>query len=159
MVPFHDAHPDLPPLYGPTSWVPASSTRIHDNPSTKVPTPIDYVIYNIGAHSYLPLLYGPSSDASPSTRNWTPNKGQTRPGYSDSPHRPVGPWATLWAPLPPSNRSNIVPALDGYATAELGAHLHLPALHGSATGLPTNSEFGPQMTNHISTIGIGRLGP
>ena len=147
----------LASLYGPTSWVPASLTRIHDNLSTMVPTPIDYAIYNIGAHSYLPLLYGPSSDASPSTRNWTTNKGQRRPRYSDSPDRPVG--RGPWAPVPPSNRSNNVPAPDGYATAEPGAHLHLPALHGSATGLPTNSEFGPQMTNHISTNGIARLDP
>ena len=52
--------PGLASLYGPTSRVPASLTRTHDNPSTKAPTPIDYAIYKIGAHSYLPLLYGPS---------------------------------------------------------------------------------------------------
>ena len=115
--------------------VPASPTRIHASPSIEVPTPSDYVIYNLGAHSDLPLLYGPSSGASTSTRIQIPqHRVRQGPAYSDSPHLPAG--HSLGASLAdsePSNRNDIVPAPDGYATAKLGAHLHLPVLYGPST--------------------------
>ena len=80
--------------------VPASPTRIHACPSTEVPTPSDYVIYNLGAHSDLPLLYGPSSGASPSTRIRIPNKGSDKARRTRI--RLTSPWATLWAPVSPT---------------------------------------------------------
>ena len=116
--------------------VPASPTRIHANPSTEVPTPSDYVIYNQGAHSDLPLLDGPSSGASPPTRTRIPQHGLRQgPAYSDSPHLPVGhSLGASFADSEPSNRNDIAPAPDGYATAKLGAHLHLPVLYGPSMG-------------------------
>ena len=118
--------------------MPASPTRIHASPSTEVPTPSDYAIYNLGAHSDLPLLYGPSSGASPSTRIRIPNTGSDKARRTRI--RRTSPWATLRAPVPPTRNlqteNDIVPAPDGHATAKLGAHLHLPVLYGPSTVCP-----------------------
>ena len=114
----------------------ASPTRIHANPSTEAPTPSDYVIYNPGAHSDLPLLNGPSPGASPPTRIRIPqHRLRQGPAHSGLQHLPLGhsPGASS-ADSEPPNRNDIMSAPDGFATANLGAHPYLPLLYGPSTG-------------------------